>query len=61
MLHGVRALPLVGIIEFFLYRTIKYFMDRFALADEVMRNNQKTYGQKMTEYMDEAQKKALLH
>jgi hypothetical protein len=26
--RGARAQPLVGIIEFFLYRTMKYFLDR---------------------------------
>jgi hypothetical protein len=28
VLRGARAEPLVGIIEFFLYRTMKYFLDR---------------------------------
>jgi hypothetical protein len=28
VLRGARALPLVGIIEFFLYRTMKYFLER---------------------------------
>ena len=27
VLRGVRSLPLVGIVEFFLYRTCKYFRD----------------------------------
>jgi len=60
-LHGARSLPLVGIIEFFLYRSIKYFRERYAVAVESMADNQKIYGYKMTEYMDAAQKKALLH
>ncbi|CAD6222280.1 unnamed protein product [Miscanthus lutarioriparius] len=34
MLRGVRGLPLVGIVEFYLYRTIKYFMERYAVADQ---------------------------
>ena len=33
VLRGVRGLPLVGIVEFFLYRTCKYFRDRYAVAE----------------------------
>ena len=61
MLRAARAHPLVGIMEFFLYRTIQYFMERFGLADAAMHNNQKIYCCKIDEYMEEAQKKALLH
>ena len=32
VLRGVRSLALVGIIEFFLYRTCEYFRDRYAVA-----------------------------
>jgi hypothetical protein len=32
VLCGARAQPLIGIIEFFLYRTMKYFLDRATAA-----------------------------
>jgi hypothetical protein len=38
VLRGARPLPLVGIIEFFIYRTMLYFHTRSQIADEVMRN-----------------------
>jgi hypothetical protein len=38
VLHGARAQPLVGIIEFFLYRTMKYFLDRANAAHAAMQN-----------------------
>ena len=31
VLRGVRSLSLVGIVEFFLYRTCEYFRDRYAV------------------------------
>jgi hypothetical protein len=36
VLRGDRAQPLVGIIEFFLYRTMKYFLDRDNAAHAAM-------------------------
>ena len=35
VLCGVRSLPLVGIVEFFLYHTCEYFRDRYAVAEIV--------------------------
>jgi hypothetical protein len=61
VLHGAKALPLVGIIEFFLYRQIKYFLDCANVAHTTMENIQMVYSTKITEYLDKAQKKALLH
>ena len=51
VLRGVRSLPLVGIVEFFLYRTCEYFRDRYAVAEKDMADNQKVYEYKITEYM----------
>ena len=34
--RGVRSLPLVGIVEFFLYRTCEYFRDRYAVFSVLM-------------------------
>ncbi|CAO1946211.1 unnamed protein product [Urochloa humidicola] len=61
VLRGVRGLPLVGIVEFFLYRTMKYFREWYAAAAKTMVDDQKVYGYKMTEYMDKAFKKARMH
>jgi hypothetical protein len=61
VLRGLRPLPLVGIIEFFMYPTMQYFHQRSKIADEVLRNTQMIYCTKMTEYLDKAQGKALLH
>jgi hypothetical protein len=41
VLRGARAQSLVGIIEFFLYRTIKYFLDRANAAHAAMQDPQK--------------------
>jgi hypothetical protein len=49
VLHGVRALPLVGITEFYLYRTMQYFYDRSNVAHAAMRNSHLVYCNKMTE------------
>ena len=61
VLRGVRSLPLVGIVEFFLYRTCEYFRDRYAVAHKDMADNRKVYGYKIIEYMEAAFKKAHLH
>jgi hypothetical protein len=61
VLHGSRPLPLVGIIEFFMYRTMLYFHTRSKIADEVLRNTQMGYCTRMTEYLTKAQDKALKH
>jgi hypothetical protein len=51
ILRGVRALPLVGNIEFFLYRTMKYFLDRATIAHAAVQDCQKVYSTWMTEYL----------
>jgi hypothetical protein len=61
VIRGSRPLPLVGIIEFFMYRTMLYFHTRREKADEVMRNTQMRYCTNMTEYLNKAQDKALTH
>jgi hypothetical protein len=61
VLRGARPLPLVGIIEFFMYRTMLYFHTRSQIAYEVMRNTQMRYCTNMTEYLTKAQDKALKH
>jgi hypothetical protein len=43
VLRGARAQPLVGIIEFFLYRTMKYFLERANAAHAAMQDLQKVY------------------
>jgi hypothetical protein len=61
VLCGSRALPLVGIIEFFRYHTMQYFYERSKAADEVVTNTQMVYCTRMTQYLEKAQGKALLH
>jgi hypothetical protein len=61
VLCGARALPLVGNIEFFMYRTMLYFHTRSHIEDEVMMNTQIRYCTNMTEYLTKAQDKALKH
>jgi hypothetical protein len=43
VLCGARTQPLVGIIEFFLYRTMKYFLDRANAAHVAMQDPKKVY------------------
>jgi hypothetical protein len=50
VLRGARPLPLVGIIEFFVYRTILYFHTKSQIVDAVMRNTQMRYCTNTTEY-----------
>jgi hypothetical protein len=47
-----RAQPLVGIIEFFLYRTMKYFLDRANAAHEATQDPSKVYSTWMTGYLN---------
>jgi hypothetical protein len=43
VLRGARAQPLLGIIEFFLYRTMKYFLVRANAAHAAMQDPKKVY------------------
>lgn len=61
VLRGVRMMPLVGIIEFYLYRTIKYFQERVQKANQAMLNSQIVFGPTFTEYLEAATTKALQH
>jgi hypothetical protein len=60
VLRGARAQPLVDIIEF-LYRTMKYFLDRANAAHAPMQDPQKVYSTWMTKYLTKKQKVALCH
>jgi hypothetical protein len=61
VLRGARPLPLVGIIEFFMCRTMLYFHTRSQIANGVMRNTQMRYCTNMTEYLNKAPNKSLKH
>jgi hypothetical protein len=61
VLRGARPLPLVDIIEFFMYRTMLHFHTRSKIANEVLRNTQMRHCTKMIEYLSKAQEKALKH
>jgi hypothetical protein len=52
VLRGAKAQPLVGIIGFFLYRTMKYFLDRANATHVAMHDPQKVYSTWMTEYLN---------
>jgi hypothetical protein len=54
VLHGSRALPLVRIIEFFMYLTMQYFYERTKAADAVVRNTQMVCCTRMIEYLEKA-------
>jgi hypothetical protein len=60
VLRSARAQPLVGIIEF-LYRTMKYFLERANAKHVAMQDPQKVYSTWMTEYLNKKQKDALCH
>jgi hypothetical protein len=61
VLRGARCYPLVRIIKFFLYRTMKYFYERANAAHTAMADNQKLYSTTMTTYLNIKQKKVLSH
>ena len=61
VIRGIRSMPLVGIVEFYIYRTNKYFRERHEAAEKVFMDNRFIYGQKFSEYMAEANKKAAGH
>jgi hypothetical protein len=52
VLRGARAQPLVGIIEFFLYHIMKYFLERANATHAAMQDPQKLYSTWMTEYLN---------
>ncbi|WVZ56477.1 hypothetical protein U9M48_006998 [Paspalum notatum var. saurae] len=61
VLRGERSMPLVGIVEFYIYRTTQYFRERYPKAEKVFKDHRLIYGQKFFEYMDKANKKAAGH
>jgi hypothetical protein len=60
VLRGARCYPLVGITEFFLYHTMKYFYECANKPHTARADTQKLYST-TTEYLDTKQKKALSH
>ncbi|WVZ62019.1 hypothetical protein U9M48_011814 [Paspalum notatum var. saurae] len=61
VLCGSRSMPLVVIVEFYIYRTTQYFRERYPKAEKVFKDHRLIYGQKFFEYMDKANKKAAGH
>ena len=61
VIRGVRGMPLVGIVEFFLYRACQYFRDRYTATSKVVTDICLIYGTKLTEYMADAIKKERLY
>jgi hypothetical protein len=50
LMHGVRILPLVGIVEFILYGCTNYFMKCHGAASLALQNLELVYGGIITEY-----------
>nr|ABF96574.1 retrotransposon protein, putative, Ty3-gypsy subclass [Oryza sativa Japonica Group] len=61
VMHGVRGLPLVGIVEFILQGTCRYFRDRFQAVLPSMPNNSILFGTFMQKKLEELRKKAMKH
>nr|CAD40468.2 OSJNBa0067G20.20 [Oryza sativa Japonica Group]CAE04043.2 OSJNBb0062B06.1 [Oryza sativa Japonica Group] len=61
VMHGVRGLPLVGIVEFILHGTCRYFRDRFQAILPSMPNNSILFGTFMQKKLEELRKKAMKH
>ena len=61
VMKGVRRLPLVGIVEFILYGTCKYFRECYAIANTILNNASMIYGMKMTKYIEDKTEKAKMH
>nr|AAX96542.1 Transposable element protein, putative [Oryza sativa Japonica Group]ABA93228.1 Transposable element protein, putative, MuDR [Oryza sativa Japonica Group] len=61
VMRGVRGQPLVGIVEFILHGTCRYFRDRFQAVLPSMPNNNILFGTFMQKKLEELRKKAIKH
>nr|CAH66116.1 OSIGBa0146N20.1 [Oryza sativa] len=61
VMRGVHGLPLVGIVEFILHGTCRYFRDRFQAVLPSMPNNSILFGAFMQKKLEELRKKAMKH
>ena len=61
VMRGVRALPLVAIVEFMVYGCSRYFRQRYLAVGPTLSNPNLFFGYKMNEYMDDKVQKSLLH
>ena len=61
IMHGVRCLPLVGIVEFIMYGCAKYFRDRYNAVSPYVNNPRMVFEYMITEYMDKKITKAQQH
>nr|AAP44660.1 putative mutator-like transposase [Oryza sativa Japonica Group] len=61
VMRGVRGLPLVGIVEFILHGTCRYFRNRFQAVLPSMPNNSILFGTFMQKKLEELRKKAMKH
>ena len=55
VMHGVRGLLLVGIVEFIVYGCTDYFRDRFKANQAYLQDPGRQFGSKITEYMEKKQ------
>ena len=61
VMHGVRCLPHVGIVEFIMYGCAKYFIDHYNDVSPSVNNPGMVFGYRITEYMDKKITKAQQH
>src|SRR5438132_10304281 len=61
VMHGVRCLPLVGIVEFIMYGYAKYFKDHYNAVSPFVSNPGMVFGYRIMEYMDKKITKAQQH
>jgi hypothetical protein len=61
VMKDVRGLLLVGIVEFILQGTCKYFRDRYAVAHTALNDARMIYGTNMSKYMEDKAEKAKMH
>ena len=58
VMRGVRGLPLVGIVEFIMYGSAKYFRECYMAVSPSLNNPSVVFGYKKTEYLEDKIKKA---
>jgi hypothetical protein len=61
VIHCLRCLPLVAIVEGITHNTCKYFIEWYAKVVNVMTDSRLFYSTKLTTYMKYKIKKAMFH
>ena len=61
VMRSCRAFPLVGIVEFIMYRCMKYFRERYMAGSINISNLQIQFCTRVTQYMQQKIEKTKLH